>query len=71
MAVAFARADQFLILSAANGDDERSAFGELRGERRGNFGRGRGDENGVERREILQAERAVARVDVNIGVAES
>jgi hypothetical protein len=62
---------QFLILDASDGYHHSAAFGKLREKRSGRRGCRSGHEDRIKRRELRQAKRAVATMDVNIGVTQA
>jgi hypothetical protein len=63
--------EELLPLWRADRDDEAAGFGELIEKRLGNRRGGGGDENGVERSELGDAEGTVSAVNVDVGKAEA
>src|SRR5436309_8036971 len=61
---------QFLMFRISHGENHAAALGKLSKERFWNRRSGSGNEDGVERSELRQAERAGAAVNMRVGVAE-
>ena len=61
---------QFLMFRVPHRDNHAAAIGKLSKERLRNRRSGSGNKDGVERSEVRQAERAVAAVNMRVGVAE-
>src|SRR5258708_35948668 len=60
---------QFLMFRGPHGENHAAALSKLREERLRNLGSGSGNEDGVERSEFRQAERAVAARNYGVRVA--
>ncbi len=61
---------QFLMFRIPHGENHAAAFGKLRQERLRNSGSGSGNEDGIERSEFRQTERAVAAMYVCVLVSK-
>jgi hypothetical protein len=67
---ALLHAQKLLLFRGAHRKNEPSAFGKLRLQRRGNFGRRRGDENSLEGGPIRPSQSTIAHAHMYVAIAQ-